>query len=1274
MIDFQFENPSWLHAIWGVVALAILLVALELRGTSLLQRFMSTRMQGKLLRQVGLARRIVAKLLFCVALVALVFALMRPQWGGTMQTMSRVDSQIMVCLDVSKSMLAEDVVPSRLERAKAELDSLLSLLANGQQVGLIAFAGKATVLCPMTTDFGFLRLILSEASPASVGLGGTKIGDAIRVAVDGFRTGGDINRLLLVITDGEDHESFPLDAAAYAREKGVRIVSIGFGDEQGSKIEITDPQTGRRSFLLDRDGAAVVSRLDGETLREIALETEGAYIPAGTGALDLESIYNSHIATMLEGSSTQEQRIVRNEAYQWFVILALVLWLASILTAAPRRLPLPKQMESSLASLVLACLLSWLAPSLQADDAINPPASGEETAADVRPTSEAREIETEAEAISPREAYNRAIANLKSDPDRAEELLNDARSRAGVDGELRFRAVYNLGWVDVARADALLEENPEEALKHLQLASGRFREAVRLRSLSQEARHNLEVVSQRILALADSLANKDPGDIAKRLDEVIIAQNAHLAQLQQIVGVESVEQAATEEKRSLFRQLGVTQRMVISQLDELSTDAQRELENLSKADDAGQAEQALRAAQLSGMLNYIDQSMNWMSKSRSFTRRLQANPAFLRWASAVRLARQARDQLRDPVEILSNLIADAVELQQLTQQKANGSPLLGGPAEQVPAWLSVDYLEETQQHTLERTSQLRGLLAQGLESATPPASGSGAGNQPSAPAQPEDPQQAELRESITEALPLLESASHDFESAIVQIGEGGLTEATGSQAQAIEALSEAAELFFDLRRLIEATYATEQYIQSGMQAGNQQAELPLAELTQALQPPQQKNLARCARLRTLLERELSKLPSSPESGGPGAGGTAPPADDEAAAQQAAQERQRLETALALLSAAQTAMQAVDLQLTEVLANPVRPASDSSTPAEVPAEAANDNKATATEEDEEEKASETSADVEIDPELPPIPAEETPEKTPSAEPATETISPETGSNLDLPQAEETPSEAATVDVFPMQNVDRSVKNLEDLRRLFFSIVEHLRDTAGRQAELNQDTAQSLSSAQELVPEQLGPLSSKQQSLEHITGAIAQALGQQAEQERQAAEAGQDAGAPPGQPVDPQANPGENAEKLETASKLVAEAQVAQQTASQALAAEPDAVLEETRSQVETAQTTALERLAEALQVLEPPQQNPPDQDQQDEQNSDDQQSQDGQGEGEQEQPSSAENQNGESAPEEQKTQNMTAEQMLQAIRDREARRRDEQQKARVMSSGQVDRDW
>ncbi len=446
MNEFRFANPGWIHLLWVVLAVAGLLVFLEFRGRSVLERFVSRIMQPRLVRRTSLLRRLSALALVLLAMIVLVFALMRPQWGMSVQRAVRVDSQIMICLDASKSMLAEDVAPNRLERAKIELDSLLGLMSEGQQVGLIAFAGKAAVLCPMTTDFGFLRLILNEVEPSSVGLGGTQIGDAIRKAVDGFRESGDINRLILLVTDGEDHDSFPLEAAKAAKEKGVKIVSIGFGDEAGSKIEVADPQTGARSFVKDRNGQDVISRLDGETLREIALQTDGAYVPAGTGALDLESIYRTYIATLLQGSTDSQTHVVRHEAYQWLVLAALVLWLIGLILATPWNLRTRSlgAAETAVANTARAAALRggtsrWPRPLRGSSPRRRRPAPTSAPAAHSaardrigpigrmgrrqdgqaavqpadKPTS--RRIPTE-NGLAPRAAYNEAVAFVTSDP------------------------------------------------------------------------------------------------------------------------------------------------------------------------------------------------------------------------------------------------------------------------------------------------------------------------------------------------------------------------------------------------------------------------------------------------------------------------------------------------------------------------------------------------------------------------------------------------------------------------------------------------------------------------------------------------------------------------------------------------------------------------------------------------------------------------------------------------------------------------------------------
>jgi Ca-activated chloride channel family protein len=330
MADFRFADPDWSYAMWGVGAVVALVFCRDWRRDDVLTRFLSPAMQARLVHRISRGRRWSSIVFLALAGVSLVVALMRPQWGWTYLETPRAGAQIMFCLDVSKSMLAEDAAPNRLERAKAELTDLLSYL-DGDQVGLIAFAGRAAVLCPLTADFGFFKLILDEAGTQSVGLGGTRLEEPIRKALDGFRTESDMSRVLVLITDGEDHGSHPLEAAKAAAERGVKIMAIGFGDKAGSEVFVTDPRTGARIPLRDADGRPVISRLDGHTLRDIALASDGAYIAAGRGALDLRSIYDAHIAPLVRGQLDARGHALRRDVFQWAVLAGLVSLAASII-------------------------------------------------------------------------------------------------------------------------------------------------------------------------------------------------------------------------------------------------------------------------------------------------------------------------------------------------------------------------------------------------------------------------------------------------------------------------------------------------------------------------------------------------------------------------------------------------------------------------------------------------------------------------------------------------------------------------------------------------------------------------------------------------------------------------------------------------------------------------------------------------------------------------------------------------------------------------------
>ena len=337
MGDVVFANPAWVHGVWLALALCAGLGYFESRQQGALGRFVSPTMQARLAVGVSKPRRLVKLALVLATLLFGIGALMRPQTpGGTEAVAARkAGADVLVVLDVSKSMLAEDAAPSRLARAKADIAEFIDHV-RGFRVGLVAFAGRAAVMSPLTTDYGFFHLVLKGAGPQAVSRGGTRLGDAIRKGVATFGPNRGVSRLMLLITDGEDHDSFPLDAAEEAVEAGVRIVAIGFGSETGSEIVVSDPDTGAKRTLVDDNGVPVTSRLDGELLRQIALRTEGVYIPAGTLAIDLDAIVEAHVEPLVVDATSHLRRRAPTEHYFWLVLAAMASLIAAVWAGAPR--------------------------------------------------------------------------------------------------------------------------------------------------------------------------------------------------------------------------------------------------------------------------------------------------------------------------------------------------------------------------------------------------------------------------------------------------------------------------------------------------------------------------------------------------------------------------------------------------------------------------------------------------------------------------------------------------------------------------------------------------------------------------------------------------------------------------------------------------------------------------------------------------------------------------------------------------------------------------
>lgn len=332
-----WQSLAMLHYLWLLPAMLLLLLYAGYRRRQALLRFAEYGMLQRLTAQLSLARRRWKHLLFLLAIALLVIALARPSWNPVPRDIRRQGRDVVFVLDVSKSMLADDLKPNRLERAKLAINDCLDVL-EGDRIGLLVFAGTAVVRCPLTLDYGFFRMMLSDVDTNSVSRGGTMLGDAMRKAMrDIFDNQERQYKDLVLITDGEDQGSFPVEAAKQLGDMGVRILAVGLGDEgDGTPLMITDEQ-GRRSFLK-YEGQVVHSRLDADTLREMVAATPGGrYLPVGTGNVDLGAVYRNLIATA-EKRELESQTIERyEEKFQIFLGAALFLLVVESLLSERRK-------------------------------------------------------------------------------------------------------------------------------------------------------------------------------------------------------------------------------------------------------------------------------------------------------------------------------------------------------------------------------------------------------------------------------------------------------------------------------------------------------------------------------------------------------------------------------------------------------------------------------------------------------------------------------------------------------------------------------------------------------------------------------------------------------------------------------------------------------------------------------------------------------------------------------------------------------------------------
>ena len=274
------------------------------------------------------SKRWVRAVLYSLAFFFFVIGLSRPQIGAKLKEYKVKGAEIMVVLDVSNSMLAQDYSPNRLERAKLAISRITDRL-QGDRIGLIIFAGSSFVQLPITSDYVSAKMFLSNISTESIPIQGTAIGDAINTAVKSFSAQSENSRAIIVITDGENHEDDAVAAATQAAEAGVKVYTIGVGSVEGQPI----PMDG--GLLKDKEGNIVVTKLDEDTLKEIAQAGGGAYVHAGNAEFGLTPIVND-IKKMQEEEYSSVVFEEYDEQFMYFLGIALALFVLEMLIGERR--------------------------------------------------------------------------------------------------------------------------------------------------------------------------------------------------------------------------------------------------------------------------------------------------------------------------------------------------------------------------------------------------------------------------------------------------------------------------------------------------------------------------------------------------------------------------------------------------------------------------------------------------------------------------------------------------------------------------------------------------------------------------------------------------------------------------------------------------------------------------------------------------------------------------------------------------------------------------
>jgi Ca-activated chloride channel family protein len=505
----MFSHPAWLSA--GFIACLCLLWLwrrYDARQHAALARFVSAHLRGQLTQSVSIGRRRAQRGLLLAALALLFIALAGPLVGYRWELISRRGIEIIFAVDTSRSMSTPDVKPDRLTRAKLAIDDFTNKL-DGDAVGLVAFAGEAFLVSPITLDYGAFHESLNAIDINTIPRGGTNIASAIREAQAALRRRPNSDKILILVTDGEDLEGDALIAAqAAAGQDGLKIYTIGVGTAQGELIPLTANPNG--GFVKDESGGFVKSRLDEPALKAIAAATGGQYAPLGAQGQGFEAIYRSSLAPLLKHDLASRQQRVYIQRYQWPLAASLALLLTGQLIGTRRRIgvrrrdPVPEARPTLVGPSAVSLLL-LLSALVMAGSARASTVSAEEAYKKGDFVTAQREYAVEAKR-SPKKPvlqFNAGTAAYRAGQfPEAAKAFQEAISRAPSGDTARLAeqedAYYNLGNTLYRTGQKTEQSAPQQTMQTWTQAVKAYETALQLRPDDADSKFNRDFVKRKI--------------------------------------------------------------------------------------------------------------------------------------------------------------------------------------------------------------------------------------------------------------------------------------------------------------------------------------------------------------------------------------------------------------------------------------------------------------------------------------------------------------------------------------------------------------------------------------------------------------------------------------------------------------------------------------------------------------------------------------------------------------------------------------------------------